>query len=263
MRTYTAPFILAGMTVSSVFLASTSQGAPDPTPDTNASVVFLRTDCDVSGTPLENCFESTTALTTWLWGGGAGDRSPSPSPSDRVTVQAGPGDFEPFECSTANAAQAPLDGHVTVIGSGRGATRFVRKTCTGFSHGGIHVDMCDGLEFASLEATGELGVTWEGDGGARWWDVDLVGFRDEDIASCQGLIMGWYDIPGRGLDTVRTEQFMFGSTIQARGATHGGGGQRTWPLTRSTLISGSTGATFTLRSMGVLPYPDYHSSTWP
>jgi hypothetical protein len=174
------------------------------------SMVQLRKDC----TGIPDCFTTTAALTNWLWAGG---RIPAPSAGDRVTVNVGPGDFDPFVCPGGG-------GHTTVIGAGRDATRFERLADTpglfaaGIA-GAIHSEGCDGLEFGNLEARGQNGVTWEdGTGKATWWNVDLVGVLTPAMTAYTGLVAGWYDV-GPGI----TEHFMFGVRVEARGSHDGTG----------------------------------------
>jgi hypothetical protein len=181
-----------------------------PSIDSSASIVHLRTDC----TGVSNCLTDTGDLTEWLWGGDVGDRDPSPSASDRVTVRVGPGDFAPFRCTGSG------NGYVTVIGSGRDATRFVLSSIFTGLDGAIRVDDCAELEFGNLEATGEVGVLWLGDHGATWWNVDMVGFRGPGIGESYGQVLGWYDLGGETPE-VMSEHFMFGVRIEARGVTHG------------------------------------------
>jgi hypothetical protein len=185
-------------------LAPATAGAQVP------SIAYLRTDC----TGVSDCFTSTAALTTWLWGGG---RSPAPTSGDRVTVHVGPGDFDPFVCPSGG-------GHVTVLGSGRDSTRFERLVDTaglfsGGIAGAIHSEGCEELEFGNLEARGQNGVTWENGGSATWWNVDLVGVLTPAMTMYTGLVAGWYDV-----GPAVSEHFMFGTQIEARGSHNGSSG---------------------------------------
>jgi hypothetical protein len=55
-----------------------AQASPDPSPDNDADVVYLRVNCNENGSPKTNCFESMSAVTTWIWT----NRTNDPSPGD-------------------------------------------------------------------------------------------------------------------------------------------------------------------------------------
>lgn len=171
--------------------------SPDPSPDSDADVIHLRNDCDVEGSPLDNCFESTSAVTTWLWGGG---RGVEPSENDRVVVQVGPGNFDQFRCEASGAPR----GFVSVMGAGRDQTR-LRYTGTAtvegegaYCEGAIAVEGCTDLNFESLTAESHrIGATWTGDGESTWSDVDMLGgaFEGESCGAAD-VGVGWYDKGG-------------------------------------------------------------------
>ena len=83
-------------------------------PSATASTIHFRKDCTNHG----DCIDDSpgcglAAVRTWLWG------TRSPGPGDAVVVDIGPGDFDgTFQCTGG-------DGHVTLRGQGREATRIV------------------------------------------------------------------------------------------------------------------------------------------
>ena len=189
--------------------------------DPNAQVVYLRKSCLLQGTTYQdNCFETTAALTSWLWGSGGTVRANQPSASDRVHVEAGPGDFGPFECS-GQLSDSPRKGYVSVEGAGREATRFIRTTAVttginganlnGTCRGAIHVEHCDGMEFTNVGADGPSGAFWLGAGKGVWNNVDMVG----ESGICPGqpytTSTGWYDLPDGA--TTKSTQYFFGSRM--------------------------------------------------
>lgn len=195
---------------AAVLLAFAGTAAGAQTVDPSASVVHLRKTCDV-----DNCFTTTSALTTWLWGGGSGDRTNEPSSGDRVAVHVGPGEFGPLVCDGSSDDR----GYISVSGSGRQQTRFVRTGnepnnpgLEGACGGAIHVENCRELDFSHLTAEGQTGVFWVGGGEGTWSDVDMIGTPQEAICGLGSL--GWYDLPGEG---GLSEHFIFGSRAIARG----------------------------------------------
>lgn len=196
---------LSSLTGASILLFGVSTAAQTVDPD--ASIVHLRTACDI-----DNCFTDTEDLTEWLWEGG---RTSPPSAGDRVTVQVGPGSFDPFVCD--GSAQAR--GYVSVVGSGRQQSRFVRLATgpgpdgkLGACGGAIHVENCRELDFSHLTAIGETGVFWLGGGSATWSDVDMIG--EPQGGFCGLGALGWYDLPGAG---GRSLHYIFGSRVFGRG----------------------------------------------
>ena len=191
-----------------------SQSAIDP----DASVIHLRKDCSLPGGAfLDNCFTTTTALTTWLWSSG---RTVEPSAGDRVHVEVGPGDFEPFEC-TGNALTPSDRGWTSIHGSGREDSRFVRADqvngYSGSCRGAITVEFCDGLSFDNLGAHGPTGALWVGGGTGNWNQVDIFAeLTPQNICpGTFGSALAWYDIPLGGSD--RSVQFFFSSRIWTLG----------------------------------------------
>jgi hypothetical protein len=156
--------------------------------DPSASVVHLRKSCDI-----DDCFTQTSDLTTWLWRDQGGDRTSPPSASDRVVVHVGPGDFDPFVCDGSTEER----GYVSVIGSGRQTSRFLR-TAGGWEsfacHGAIHVVNCQEMDFSHLGATGETGILWKGGGEGTWSDVDMIGTTTSPTTCGSFGALGWYDV---------------------------------------------------------------------
>lgn len=174
--------------------------------DPDASVVELRASCALpGGTYLDNCFETTADLTDWLWvnAGTASGRSSEPNSLDEVSVRAGPGVFDLFECNST----AGMRGYVSVVGEGRDKTHFVSNSdfvdpTLAFScAGGVTVRGCTGLSFRNLSARGVgTGAAWTGmDGGASFWEgVDIIG-DNEGVERCNRSAMGWYDTDPNGV----------------------------------------------------------------
>ena len=193
-----------------------------PTIDPNAQVVYLRKSCLLQGTTYQdNCFESTAALTNWLWGSSGTVRTNQPGASDRVHVEVGPGDFGAFECA-GKLADNPRKGYVSIDGSGREATRFVRTAAVttgingadlnGVCRGGIQIEHCDGLEFSDIGADGPSGAFWLGAGKGVWNDVDLIG--ESGICPAQASMStaaGWYDQADGA--SAHSLQYFFGSRM--------------------------------------------------
>ena len=115
---------------------------PDPSPDDDAQVVFLREDCGPSGSEMKNCFETMASLsdpaTGWIWN----DRDPAPSANEPLLVDIGPGTFDGFECPDGK-------GFVTLRGTGRVNT-ILSDTVA------IDVENCAALDFIDLTASGSL-----------------------------------------------------------------------------------------------------------
>ena len=182
--------------VLSVSVLAFATGAPAVSP--TADVVHLRTDC----TGVTDCFTTTSALTTWLWGTGSGVRAAPPSAGDRVSVLVGPGTFDKFVC---DATSTPT-GWVSVVGSGRGHTRFEANNGSAdqeflfsngiFCHGAITAYGCTDLNFQDLTAYGsDTGVFWVNGGNATWSDVDMIGGGAARVPGCafSTTTYGWND----------------------------------------------------------------------
>ena len=202
----------------SVFTFAASAHAVSPTAD----VVHLRTDC----TGVTDCFTTTSALTNWLWGTGSGVRAAPPSAGDRVSVLVGPGTFDKFVC---DATSTPT-GWVSVIGSGRGHTRFEANSGSAdqeflfsngiFCHGAITAYGCTDLNFQDLTAYGsDTGVFWLDGGNATWTDVDMIGGGAARVPGCafSTTTYGWVD-NGSGPNSTH---FLFGCRAIGLG-TNGG-----------------------------------------
>ena len=145
---------------------ATSLAAPDSTPDSTASVVFLRDPsnggCNVAGGTMENCFESMSALsnlsTGWIWS------TRNPTSASPLIVDIGPGEFGTFACSG--------DGYVSLRGAGREHTILRAAGSTGDA---VSVQNCDNLSFMDIGFSGgRFGVHWVGRGSASWTNVDMT-----------------------------------------------------------------------------------------
>jgi len=136
-----------------------------------------------------------------------------------VAVHVGPGAFGEFEC---DGSSSTARGYVSVIGSGRQQTRFVRATCAiglGLaSLGAIQVHNCQEMDFSHLAAQSYTGAFWVGGGNATWSDVDLVGAPPPGGNTCSAIAtLGWYDFVGEG---GRSEHHFFGSRVIGKGAAN-------------------------------------------
>lgn len=192
------------------FCGTQAMATADPTPDSGASVVFLRTNCDVAGSPKENCFESMANLMTWTWG------TRSPSSSDRLRIDVGPGNFGPFECPSDN-------GWVSLYGSGRLTTVLEglptltsagTKTVGGISEG------CTELEFADVTFRGTYAGFWwsEQGGSSQWQSVDIDGLDSGGTGSFNETF-SWLEEPGGcGEESPIATHYFFDSRVIAHGS---------------------------------------------
>lgn len=211
-----ASFMFFALVISSVVGANGQNNGS--TIDPAAQLVHLRKTCITAGQVyLDNCFETTTALTHWLWNSG---RALGPSQNDRVHVQMGPGEFEPFEC-IGHLNDSVKQGWVSVHGSGSEASKFVRSDgAVGFSgacRGAIEINHCDGLEFDNLGAYGPTGAEWAGAGTGKWHQVDLIA-ETTNSNNCGVPFSGtlaWYDVPDGASE--KSLQYFFSSRIWALG----------------------------------------------
>lgn len=190
--------------------------------DPDARIVELRESCDVNGVMLDNCFETTAALTDWLWGGFTppAGRTNEPNALDSVAVRVGPGNFDAFTCDATSASGAR--GFVSVLGSGRGDTSFEQPVAithlpTYVCEGGITSIDCTGLTFSDLTATGiGTGVLWIGTGSSLWESVDMR--VDTSAPPCAGGVYGWYDDFGESVgETPGAVHYFWSSRLSARG----------------------------------------------
>jgi hypothetical protein len=173
--------------------------------DPDASLYLVRQSCG----ELANCFESVTALsgksgtclgltldeglalgqlvvngltcTTngWLWSVRA------PSDDERVTIDVGPGVFQPFVCPNGS----PRHGHVTLRGAGPEQTKLLDGSSFGI---GMDIFGCEAMIVSQLTAEGNFyGVRWIGGGEGTWSYVDMI--ADRRHAGGGGLTAGWVD----------------------------------------------------------------------
>ncbi len=205
MRSLRTSLILS-MVLAGWSLAASA--APDPTPDITAEVVFLRNQCDVNGSPKENCFESMSSLLTWTWG------PRNPGPTDRLRVDVGPGEFGAFECPSG-------EGWVSMFGSGR-LTTIVGGTsslASGQDVGGI-AQGCEDLEFSDMTFEGDYaGFWWVAQGGnSTWQGVDIIS-NDADQPGLLNETFSWLEEPGGcGAESPVATHYFFDSRVIAFGA---------------------------------------------
>jgi hypothetical protein len=159
--------------------------------DGDADHVLLRKDC----TGIDNCFETSDAVSDWLWDGGRND---PPSAGDEVIVDVGVGEFDPLVCPDKN----PDSGWVTFRGAGRDRSIFVLSE--GYHAAAITAVNCWKLGFQDLGTRSDAhGALWAGDGESTWTNVDMV-----------GEVMGWYDFACAGSGSAPSgKHWVFGSRI--------------------------------------------------
>jgi hypothetical protein len=199
--------LLVFVTLSSL-CAGGVQASPDPSPDSDADVIHLRIDCDENGSPKTNCFESMSAVTTWLWGGGGSDRAVAPSAGDSVIVVIGPGEFGQFECPSG-------EGFVTLRGSGR------EQTIVADDDVGMLITHCQDLSFIDLGVRGDrIGVSWVGGGFSTWSDTDILVTGDTAAATTAA----WGDTldGGQAPNFQCGVHYFHGSRVRAIGGGTGG-----------------------------------------
>ncbi|HED32760.1 MAG TPA: hypothetical protein ENJ08_00890 [Gammaproteobacteria bacterium] len=166
-----------------------------------ATVVQLRKDC---GT-LDNCFSTMPSLLDWIWGSGAPGESPrNPSASLPLTVNIGPGEYQPFICRNGPGSSVPK-GFVSLIGSSRDATKIIlRENIEGGPPIQVPVRLanCTNLSFSRLavittSANVNIGyaIYWTGTGTSTWSDVYVEASRSGDT----NYNTPWYDSGVAGL----------------------------------------------------------------
>jgi len=188
------------VTTACMFVTAIAYANPDLTPDSNATVVFLRTDCNVNGNPMENCFESMAALsdpsTGWIW------NTRNPTSSAPLLVVVGPGEFDQFVCPNGR-------GYVSLRGSGR------EQTIIAGSDTGMSIRNCEDLSFTDLGIRGgRIGVQWIGGGFSTWSDTDIV-VSGETSAGTTGA---WGDLVDASQQPfVCGTHYFHGSRVRATG----------------------------------------------
>lgn len=186
------------------FVSFDAVAAPDPNPDPNAAVVYLRKTCSVANvgageSPVENCFETSSALHTWIW------NTRIPTAASPLIVEIGPGTFDGGLSCTG-----PNRGHVTFRGSGRG------NTIISSFYAGVF-ESCDALVFEHMTFSGALiGVAWFKGGSSSWTDVEL-----------KGGYIAWYDnfdnsSSGECSDLQKGTHKFFSSTLLVPNGASGG-----------------------------------------
>lgn len=159
-RVFLAIALLAGLSFSSGVYAVI---------DSNAPVVKLQTSCTEGGTALNNCFETTDSVVSWM----TTVRVPKPSAAAPLTVKMGPGTFGPLMLTCD--ATSGFTGNVSFAGSGRDQSRFQGA---GFlvTHPAV-IRNCTALDFADIKfVSPKYGyIDWGGGGTSVWENVDVAG----------------------------------------------------------------------------------------
>lgn len=186
--------------------------------DNNAPAVKLQASCTEGGAALNNCFETTDSLVTWM----TTVRTPKPSASAPLTVKIGPGIFGALML-TCNPASG-FAGHISFAGSGRDQSRFQGA---GFlvTHPAVIRD-CTALSFADIKfVSPKYGyIDWGGGGTSVWENVDVTGASRGWLETSCGASPGkhyWFSSrifsSGYGTNTPYSagcdESWFFGSEI--------------------------------------------------
>ena len=152
--------------------SSLALAAPDVNPDPAASVVYLRQSCEIANSdsgesPLENCFEDTASLKTWVYS--------RPDLSAKLMIDIGPGVFGPFKCESGDSLNNQ-GGDLTFRGAGVGKT--VMQNTMGAA-GAVELRACRNAQWAfeSMTVKGAYGVVWIGRGQSNsiWTNVSIEG----------------------------------------------------------------------------------------
>ncbi len=172
---------------------------PDPTPDPDAAVVFLRSNCGPPGSEKSNCFETMESLASvdpaslgWIWA------VRQPDASAPLLVDIGLGSFGPFTCDGGSDVSLRGAGPENTILSGQIGAELVE---------------CDRLRFLSLGVHGTAyGASWTGSGGSSWSNVDFVSTgSNQDFA-----VAGWIDACSPGSTETGNHDF-YASRIRTAG----------------------------------------------
>jgi hypothetical protein len=229
-------------------LSGAAHALPDPTPDANAEVVFLKTNC--GNPPLDNCFESlnqSTGLIAWI------DVTRRPRATSPLAVHIGPGEFVnngPPALTAFGLTCYPSDpngfhGHTKFLGSldenGEIATIF-RQAGNGNTSSALWViGGCERLEFHDMVFKGSrYGVAWYHGGTSVWVNVEITatggvggtfagtafGWWEESLFCLEPGTHKFYDsrvsVPSTGHNTIAfyapcDKNFYYGGTIEALG----------------------------------------------
>ena len=200
---------LSVVIVGSFLSLSSAWAVPDPVPDPDASVVYLRTSCEIANSdagesPLEDCFEDMAALKTWAYG--------RTNPAAKLLIDIGPGSFGAFSCNAGDAA-GNEGGQLTFRGAG------VDKTVINGFFSGIWHQGCLNTQWAFEDMTikGIYAVVWIGTTGGKtiWTNVLLDGKNSS-----------WYEQKDRGVGVCSPGQggthLFFSSRLIGRGPNQTG-----------------------------------------
>lgn len=154
---------------------SISTATPDPSPNPDAEIVFLRTNCDITtstgSAPMKNCFEKMPKIKNWIFGA---TTNPRTDPTSPLLIDIGPGNFTPFVCISD-----PQSVDVEFRGSGVDKTNILR----------VVIDQCHAIKLSfsdltmgSLAAFSSPGVIWLGGGNSHWVNTTIQSSRE-----------AWYD----------------------------------------------------------------------
>lgn len=154
-----------------VLSAPQAWAVPDSNPDPNATVVYLRSSCNIANSspglsPVENCFETMGALQSWIYS--------RPNLSAKLLIDIGPGTFTSgtsnsgFQCVSSSGMNG---GDLTFRGAGTDKT-----TLTGMAYG-VFQQGCTNTKWAfeNLTIQGLYSVVWYGGGISTWTNVVFLG----------------------------------------------------------------------------------------
>jgi len=151
--------------------------------DNQAQTIQLRTSCSTNGNAIDNCFETTAALSNWM------STTRHPNISTPLEVEMGPGKFGrlAMTCDTTNN----YTGYVSFNGAGPEQSSFVFSATGNPPFGVFTIRNCTGMAFNNLKvSSGTSGfaygyIQWQGGGTSRWSNVDVsVSARGWEETAC-------------------------------------------------------------------------------
>ncbi len=176
------------------------------TADIDADIISLRTDCNVDGAAISNCFNNLPDLQTWIWDERA------PNAANPLLINIGPGVFySKTSSSQSEGAFCKNSGHVTFRGAGQDKT-IITVPANGTPFSGLSVKNCEALNFESLTLDGAdsfYGFYWSGDGSSIYTNVTL-----------KGRGYAWYDNDCSRIGG--SEHYFFNSKIISETPSFGG-----------------------------------------
>lgn len=164
---------------AAVMAPTLAHSAPDPSPDPNATTIYLRTSCTIANVDgagegtMENCFESMAGqlgVTKWIY---------ARANPQKLLVDIGPGTFGTFSCSMTSA------GELSFRGAGSDKTVI----------NGVGNRACSNANwtFSDLTVRGTPGTT--SNHAVIWLDAGTSSWNNV-ILEATGTGASWYDAGG-------------------------------------------------------------------